>query len=737
MRAVSDKYAAEIHPEPQHSEDGNTANIGSNLLSRRCINTPLVKAKAYGLFFARNFKLFMACVAVYLIVASVMTLVIFAIANSSEEDVREMTRTGVAAEIEYEIYIKLSEWSSQLPTLAITALSTANCSQMASSFPQLSAFALHGKKNPKRYYFDGAGKVASVYPMTDLLDPFQLGYDLIERNDEEYRRAMGKRGIVMSIPFAHYEGFFASYMQIPIWLPAETSEDDVGCNKFNDCSFGCWDQNRKMKFFGMIRALVNLDTLFASSASIIQRILNRYDLCILVKRQDSAESFFKIYCSALKLVDPVNRQFNLFGLTFVVKMTKYSETNDMFNDPWAPEWKYRLTIAVVVFIFPFCLLAFWAVASQEKYSRLLSSILPRRVINHLGMHIGVFSEEFNDVTILFSDICNFTPLATMLTPIQIVGMLDELYSIYDDLAKKHGVYKVETIGDAYMVSCGCPDKIEPKTAAIRMVAMAKDMLKAANSFRPIYLPEGIAFRVRVGMNSGGVVAGVVGRAMPRYCLFGDVVNTASRMESTCEPMKIQISESTYKLISESGIKTTPRNFVQVKGKGLMQTFYIDMSNDDVLIKQPHQKIARPVVKSKNVAFNWLHREDDSDTGSNKGGGFWSSFARSRSGSRESNSECILTINEHAMRSGFRSLTELPSGRKVSSTVGVRSSLKTDPPATSTSTELPQPSPLRHGYRCGALFDIHHCDSPSVLEGSEGASPMLSPAGSDAQLMKRS
>jgi len=103
---------------------------------------------------------------------------------------------------------------------------------------------------------------------------------------------------------------------------------------------------------------------------------------------------------------------------------------------------------------------------------------------------------------------------------------------------------VETIGDSYMCSTGCPVVEDPVSAAERMVGLAADMIRAVADFRPIYLGYGLKVEIRVGIHSGPLVAGVVGREMPRYCLFGDTVNTAARMESHGEPMRIHISSST-------------------------------------------------------------------------------------------------------------------------------------------------------------------------------------------------
>ena len=134
---------------------------------------------------------------------------------------------------------------------------------------------------------------------------------------------------------------------------------------------------------------------------------------------------------------------------------------------------------------------------------------------------------FGQVTVLFSDIVGFTNISSEVPSLEVMDMLHDLFLQFDDLAEKHGCYKVETIGDAYMVAAGCPDKCDDH--AVRMAHMAIDMARAAAAVTsPL---DGEPLRIRIGIHSGPVKAGVVGRARPRYCLFGDTVNVASRMES--------------------------------------------------------------------------------------------------------------------------------------------------------------------------------------------------------------
>uniref|UniRef100_A0A8C3FN28 guanylate cyclase n=1 Tax=Chrysemys picta bellii TaxID=8478 RepID=A0A8C3FN28_CHRPI len=180
-------------------------------------------------------------------------------------------------------------------------------------------------------------------------------------------------------------------------------------------------------------------------------------------------------------------------------------------------------------------------AEKKKTETLLYAMLPKHVANLLKEGKKVEAGEFNSCTILFSDIVTFTNICSACEPIQIVNMLNSMYSKFDRLTSVHNVYKVETIGDAYMVVGGVPVPIA--SHAKRVANFALGMRTAAREvMNPI---TGEPIQIRVGIHTGPVLAGVVGEKMPRYCLFGDTVNTASRMESHGLPNKIHLSPTIY------------------------------------------------------------------------------------------------------------------------------------------------------------------------------------------------
>ncbi|XP_070565571.1 soluble guanylate cyclase 88E-like [Ptychodera flava] len=210
---------------------------------------------------------------------------------------------------------------------------------------------------------------------------------------------------------------------------------------------------------------------------------------------------------------------------------------------------------------------------MKKTDSLLYQMIPRQVADRLrrGEPAMNTCEVFQDVSILFSDVVGFTKICSMITPMQVVSMLNSMYSMFDKLVEKNRVYKVETIGDAYMVVSGAPTKT--KYHAENITDMAFDMVECMRGQKDP--ASGDSMKIRIGIHSGMVVAGVVGIKMPRYCLFGDTVNTASRMESNGEAMKIHISQVTKDYLADGPYEITERGMLQVKGKGEMKTYWLE------------------------------------------------------------------------------------------------------------------------------------------------------------------
>ncbi|EFX69540.1 hypothetical protein DAPPUDRAFT_62171 [Daphnia pulex] len=213
------------------------------------------------------------------------------------------------------------------------------------------------------------------------------------------------------------------------------------------------------------------------------------------------------------------------------------------------------------------------VEEKKKTEALLHRVLPKSVVESLKRGEPVKAESFDSVTIYFSDIVGFTSLSAASTPLQVVGLLNELYTLFDSILENYDAYKVETVGDAYMVASGLPIRNRDHHAA-EIASLALHLLSEIRNFHIRHRP-GETLKLRIGIHSGPCVAGVVGLKMPRYCLFGDTVNTASRMESTGQALRIHISRATKELLDRlGGFITEERGMTSIRGKGEMMTYWL-------------------------------------------------------------------------------------------------------------------------------------------------------------------
>uniref|UniRef100_A0A3P8YNI4 Guanylate cyclase n=1 Tax=Esox lucius TaxID=8010 RepID=A0A3P8YNI4_ESOLU len=210
---------------------------------------------------------------------------------------------------------------------------------------------------------------------------------------------------------------------------------------------------------------------------------------------------------------------------------------------------------------------------RNKTEKLVGQLLPRSVAQALKKGKPVQPEHYSDCTLYFSDIVGFTTISALSEPIEVVDLLNDLYTTFDAIIAFHDVYKVETIGDAYMCASGVPNRNGNRHAA-EMSNMSLDILHAIGNFRIKHMPD-VKVKIRIGLHSGPVVAGVVGLTMPRYCLFGDTVTTASLMESSGLPYRIHLNVSTVKILQSlnQGYKFATRA-KDIKVKDSQDTYWL-------------------------------------------------------------------------------------------------------------------------------------------------------------------
>jgi class 3 adenylate cyclase len=206
---------------------------------------------------------------------------------------------------------------------------------------------------------------------------------------------------------------------------------------------------------------------------------------------------------------------------------------------------------------------------KEKTEELLLNTLPLKVVNDLKTNGYTDPESFENVTVYFSDIVGFTNISTSLEPAVLIGELNEIFTAFDDIMERNNCERIKTIGDAYLAVCGMPDKHDNHAQLMARAAIEiREYLEERN------LKSEINWKIRIGLHSGKVVGGVVGVRKYIYDVFGDTINTTSRMESNSEPMRINVSETTWQLIRDQ-FKFTARDPMEIKGKGRMKMYFLE------------------------------------------------------------------------------------------------------------------------------------------------------------------
>lgn len=236
--------------------------------------------------------------------------------------------------------------------------------------------------------------------------------------------------------------------------------------------------------------------------------------------------------------------------------------------------------SVVIIAILLSLLTASTLVKSQLHRDLTEKMMPKKAIKKLHRGQTVI-EKYNLVTILYIDVVGFSSKAgRMMSPTQVMNTLNDLYTELDKIADRHGVYKVETVGNRYMVVGGAPKQVSARVAAKRVALFAIDAMAFVD--RMFLTTTGSKLNIRAGMASGPAVAGCVGKAMPRYCFFGETVDRASRIEKTSKKNMIQCSEVTYRLLNDGpGMKfvMTPRIDMEIiKDKGLHSAYWIEKAS---------------------------------------------------------------------------------------------------------------------------------------------------------------
>jgi adenylate cyclase len=236
------------------------------------------------------------------------------------------------------------------------------------------------------------------------------------------------------------------------------------------------------------------------------------------------------------------------------------------------EARRRLVLIVMFMSVIACVISFLLVLvykERKKSEKLLLNILPKKVAQRLKKYGKSESERFDEVTVYFSDVVNFTQTSANLEPDFLISELNDIFTLFDNIMEKYDCERIKTIGDAYLAVCGMPHPVEDH--AYKMVCAAREIREVLNERNKT---RTVQWSIRIGIHTGSVVGGIVGIKKYIYDVFGDTINTASRMESNSEPMHINVSQTTFEKL-DNRMVTQKRERLEVKGKGALQMYFVD------------------------------------------------------------------------------------------------------------------------------------------------------------------
>jgi adenylate cyclase len=429
------------------------------------------------------------------------------------------------------------------------------------------SYALPHRAAPCRRGLDAASRLRSPVMTVGLRDrALAIGADPADSSDERFRKRLlvGIALLILPIGFVWGCVYFAFGEPVVALTPWGYVAGSVA-------SLAIFARNRNFAFLRTAQLLlilvapalgvVTLGSLDESSSVIVWSFLAPLG-AVAFDRPGRAWPWFAAFVAMIVLS---------IGLAEVVR----PDAADL------PESFVRtfdvLNIVAVSFVAMMLLVTFarGRDAAQARADALLLNVLPEEVALRLQADPNPIADHFDDASILFADVVDFTPLSSRLDAREVVGLLDRLFTSFDELVDRYGVEKIKTIGDCYMAAAGVP---RPRLDHAQALAgLALEMQECARTC--LSAPDD-GLRLRIGISSGPVVAGVIGRRRFLYDLWGDTVNTASRMESHGTPDEIQITRSTWELVREDFV-TEPLGVVDVKGKGTMETWRLLGPNGSV------------------------------------------------------------------------------------------------------------------------------------------------------------